>query len=180
VAEIKFEIKEAVGALSQSFTLLTILVILSIYLTGCGTKNKMDFYKDTVSTDLSQEKIGAVSIGSDESEVKDEFGKPDSTNKDTDSTYLIYGEKLEFKIVNGVVERYLFTNNKYKTVKIIYKGSSKEEVIEAYGDNYYERTDSGAEVIGYFDKTNKLNIEFTINEEVVGILISNIRNEIKK
>lgn len=140
----------------------------------------MDFYKDTVSTDLSQEKIGAVSIGSYESEVKDEFGKPDSTNKDTDSTYLIYGEKLEFKIVNGVVERYLFTNNKYKTVKNIYKGSLKEEVIEAYGDNYYERTDTGAEVIGYFDKTNKLNIEFTINEEVVGILISNIRNEIKK
>jgi predicted small lipoprotein YifL len=166
--------------IKKRLVLFLLLVIAVVQLTGCGTKNKMDFYDGTKSTDLSQEKIGAVSVGSDESKVREEFGEPDSINRDKNSTHLIYGEKLEFKVTNGVVERYLISNNQYKTEKNIYRGSSKEDVVRAYGDHNYKRTDTGAEVIGYFDKTNKLNIEFTIDEQVVGILVSDISKEIKE
>lgn len=157
------------------------LLLFSLFLSGCGTKNKMDFYKETESTDLSNEAIETVSIGSNEKEVLSEFGEPDflEEEKESKSTHLIYGKDLEFKIVEGIVERYLIINKKYQTEKRINTGSSKEDVIDAYGDNYYERTDTGADVIGYFDKNNKINIEFSLDSNVVGILVSDISRDIK-
>ena len=49
-----------------------------------------------------------------------------------------------------------------------------EDVIQAYGGNYYEREDSGARIIGYFDKTQKVNMEFSFNETIEGIIVSKI------
>ncbi|MGR9522437.1 hypothetical protein ACSS31_01230 [Priestia megaterium] len=62
--------------------------------------------------------------------------------------------------------------------KGIHTGDSKKDVIRAYGENYYERKDTGATIIGYFDKTHKLNIEFSLddNSKVGGILVQKINN----
>lgn len=172
--------------IKYKYTIFLSLLLFALILSGCGTKNKMDFYDKTPSIDLSKEKIGTVSIGSKEIEVKNEFGEPDFIEniKDPNSTHLIYGKDkknsdLKFKIVEGIVDRYLLSSKEYETEKKISSGSSKEDVIEAYGDNYYERTDTGADVIGYFDKTNKINIEFTFNKNVVGILISDVNKDTK-
>ncbi|MFB1049432.1 hypothetical protein [Paraliobacillus sp. JSM ZJ581] len=162
-------------------TFIISFLLFYLYLSGCGTKNKIDFYKETENTDLSKEAIETVSIGSKEKEVISAFEKPDLTkkSKNTKSTYLIYGNALEFKIVEGIVERYSFTNRKYQTDKGIYIGSSKEDVIEAYGDSYYETTDTGANIIGYFDKSNQINIEFSLDSDVIGILVTGINRDIK-
>lgn len=158
------------------------LLFFTTILSGC-TQNKMDYYNETPSTDLSKEKVGTISIGSKEQNVLNEFGEPDFTEKiqRPQSTYLVYGKNrnnydLDFRIVGGRVVRYFISSKKYKTEKKISIDSSKEDVIQAYGDNYYERTDTGSDVIGYFDKKNKINIEFSFDKfnKVIGIIVSKV------
>lgn len=171
-----------------TFLLFFVLILCTVALSGCST-NKMDLYNKTQGIDLSKEKIDTISLGSKENEVKSKFGKPDSIKEDkgTNSTYLTYKDKengfLQFKIVKGIVEQYLLSGKEYKTEKDISKASTREDVIKAYGKHYYERTDSGVNgnVLGYFDKRNKTNIEFSSdeNKKIVGILIENISEQTK-
>ena len=78
--------------------------------------------------------------------------------------------------MNGEVKRYFITSGKYSTGKGISEGSSKKDVIKAYGENFYERTDSGATIMGYFDKENKINIELGMsNDKVDGIIVAEIK-----
>ena len=78
--------------------------------------------------------------------------------------------------VNGEVKGYFISSGKYCTSKGVSKESSKKDVIKAYGENIYERTDSGASIIGYFDKENKINIEFGMsNDRVEGIIVAEIK-----
>ncbi|WP_407406235.1 hypothetical protein, partial [Peribacillus sp.] len=142
---------------------LSILLLSIIVLCGCGTTNKMDFYENTDSTSLSEE-VNTISLNSTEDKIKEVLGEPDFVEEveKSKSTYLIYGKDrdnsdIEFQIVNGQVASYFFSNNTYKTSKKITKGSSKEDVIQEYGENYYERDDSGAKIMGYFDKNQKVN-----------------------
>ncbi|MFJ7848624.1 hypothetical protein ACIQZM_00710 [Peribacillus sp. NPDC097206] len=159
---------------------LSILLLSIIVLSGCGTTNKMDFYENTDSTSLSEE-VNTISLNSTEDKIKEVLGEPDFVEEveKSKSTYLIYGKDrdnsdIEFQIVNGQVASYFFSNNTYKTSKKITKGSSKEDVIQEYGENYYERDDSGAKIMGYFDKNQKVNMEFSFNETIEGIIISKI------
>ncbi|MFJ7677125.1 hypothetical protein ACIQXQ_03660 [Peribacillus sp. NPDC097198] len=159
---------------------LSILLLSIIVLSGCGTTNKMDFYENTDSTSLSEE-VNTISLNSTEDKIKEILGEPDFVEEveKSKSTYLIYGKDrdnsdIEFQIVNGQVASYFFSNNTYKTSKKITKGSSKEDVIQEYGENYYERDDSGAKIMGYFDKNQKVNMEFSFNETIEGIIISKI------
>lgn len=159
---------------------LSILLLSIIVLSGCGTTNKMDFYENTDSTSLSEE-VNTISLNSTEDKIKEILGEPDFVEEveKSKSTYLIYGKDrdnsdIEFQIVNGQVASYFFSSNTYKTSKKITKGSSKEDVIQEYGENYYERDDSGAKIMGYFDKNQKVNMEFSFNETIEGIIISKI------
>ena len=162
--------------------LLLILLVSITILGGCGTTDKMDFYDNTENTSLS-EKVNTISLNSKEDVVREALGEPDfvEETEKPKSTYLIYGKDkenrdIEFQLVAGKVNRYFFSSNTYKTTKGIMKGNSKEDVLQAYGESYYERNDSGAKVIGYFDKTKKVNIEFSFNdsEVVEGIMVSEI------
>lgn len=63
---------------------------------------------------------------------------------------------------------------KYITQKGIKLGSSKKEVIDVYGENYYEREDTGEEIIGYFDKTKKVNIEFAFRDDLDLVMVYKI------
>lgn len=158
------------------------LFLLAIILAGCdpSTKDKMEFYSQTKTTDLSKENIRSISIHSSEKKVAEEFGKPDSIEniEMPKSSYYLYGKiNVEFRVVNGKVTRYLLSSKKYSTSKGITVGSRKEDVIKAYGDHFYERNDTCAAIVGYFDKANKINIEFGLNHgQVAGIAVSELKS----
>lgn len=163
--------------------IISFLVSMTV-LTGCGSKDKMDFYEDTLSTSLSEE-VGDVALHSKKKQIIENLGTPDFVEKEktSKSTYYKYGDTesdtdLEIQIVKGQVNRYSFSSDAYQTAKGITKGVSKNEVIREYGDRYYEREDSGSTIIGYFDKTKKVNIEFTLNdkERVKGIMVTEIES----
>lgn len=150
-----------------------------VLLAGCGSVDKTDFFEQTSSTKLTEE-INAITIGSSESDVIKLFGEPDYTEETKDGTYLKYGNQeyknVEFQIVNGIVERYFFSDKQYKSQKVAI-GSSKHAVITEYGEDYYARDDSSAEVVGYFDKEKGINIEFALDESrVIGIEVSKGNN----
>lgn len=146
---------------------------------------KEKYYSSTKSTNLELENVKSVSIGSSKYDVASFLKKPkfiEVTEKPPYTTY-IYGEStekydVEFKIVDNKVSRYDFISSKYGTEKGIHTGDSKKDVIMAYGENYYEREDTGATIIGYFDKTHKLNIEFSLDDKdkVGGVLVQKLNN----
>lgn len=147
---------------------------------------KEKYYSSTKSTNLELENVKSVSIGSSKYDVASFLKKKpkfiEVTEQPPYTTY-IYGKStekydVEFKIVDNKVSRYDFISSKYGTEKGIHTGDSKKDVIMAYGENYYEREDTGATIIGYFDKTHKLNIEFSLDDKdkVGGILVQKINN----
>src|SRR5690606_39379931 len=100
----------------------------------------------------------------------------EETNEPNDS-YLSLGSSkkninLEVKIVDGKVVRYVLPTAKNETEKNVSLENSKEEIIQHYGQNFYSRTDTGTEVIGYFDKEQKINLEFSFEDSLKGILVT--------
>ncbi|WP_209368727.1 hypothetical protein [Priestia megaterium] len=167
---------------------LIIFPFVLLLLASCDPSSppKEKYYSSTKSTNLQLENVKSVSIGSSKYDVAIGLKKKpkfiEVTEKPPYTTY-IYGEStekydVEFKIVDNKVSRYDFISSKYGTEKGIHTGDSKKDVIRAYGENYYEREDTGATIIGYFDKTHKLNIEFSLddNSKVGGILFQKINN----
>ncbi|MED4074150.1 hypothetical protein [Priestia endophytica] len=161
-------------------TLLILLSLLIIVLAGCGTVDKMKFYEETKSTDLSEE-IDGISLGVSEDKVKELLGKPSFTEKSEDKkfTNLIYGQskkspEIELQVSKGKISRYFFSSEKYSSTQGITVGDSKEDVIKKYGENYYQRDETGSKIIGYFDKNKKVNIEFSLEDAVEGIMVSKI------
>ncbi|WP_456363620.1 hypothetical protein [Priestia aryabhattai] len=161
------------------------LSIVLLITAGCDPSStpKDDYYTTTKSTDLSQENIKQIHIGSNKYNVTKVFGKPTSIEvvSQPKSEYYAYGESkdnsgIEFKLINNKVASYLLYSNKYKTTKGVAVGSSKKDVLRSYGENYYKRNDTGEKVFGYFDKTNNINIEFDIRDnEVIGIHLSRFK-----
>lgn len=158
------------------------LFLFVFFIGGCdpSSKNRMEFYDRTASIELSDENIKSISIHSSKNKVIEMFGKPDFVDpvEQPKSSYYIYGKDetnhdVEFRLVSGEVKSYFIASGKYTTSKGISKGSNKKDVMKAYGDHFYERTDTGANIIGYFDKVHKMNIEFGIsNNQVAGIIVS--------
>ncbi|MNW47013.1 hypothetical protein D3C74_243320 [compost metagenome] len=155
-------------------SLLVGSLIIVLFTKGCS-QNRMDFYENTFSTDLSKENVGTISIGSNKSDIISKFGEPNSIKESQvpDTFYLRYGEddNLTFKLVDGVVREYFFSDKELKTEKNISIGSTKEEVIKQYGENYYLRTDTGEKnnVLGYFDKEKNIVLEFIFDKDVIVI-----------
>ncbi|QVY63457.1 hypothetical protein [Cytobacillus gottheilii] len=161
--------------------ILTLIMIL--ILIGCEplAKETMDFYENTGSIDLSSEDINSISINSSEKDVINNFGKPNEVEEidNPKSKYLSY-DGVEFGFVDDKVIRLFIKrtheNSKiYETYKEIKIGDKKEKVMKEYGDQYYERVESGIDTVGYFDKDNRINIEFGINEDkVIAVIIQQI------
>lgn len=61
-----------------------------------------------------------------------------------------------------------------KTGKGLKIGDSISEVIQKYGENYYEYTVQGVQTIGYIDHRNRLKIDFWyVDGKVITIILSN-------
>lgn len=157
-----------------------LIIGLLVWISGCGTTDKMEYYDKTASTNLS-ENINTISVDTPAKVVGETLGNPISVESNNQSSEWKYGEDkkhfdLEFRIMNGKVNRYFFASNNYTTTKGITIGSSKEDVIQKYGKNYYEREDTGAKIIGYFDKIKKVNIEFAFDKTLIIIMVSKIKD----
>ncbi|MBU3570213.1 hypothetical protein IUJ58_03735 [Priestia aryabhattai] len=162
------------------------LILLLVASCDPSSAPKEKYYSSTKTTNLELENVKSVSIGSSKYDVASCLKKKpkfiETTEQPPYTTY-IYGKStekydVEFKIVDNKVSRYDFISSKYSTGKGIHTGDSKKDVIRAYGENYYEREDTGATIIGYFDKNHKLNIEFSLDDKdkVGGIMVQKINN----
>ncbi|MBM7553947.1 hypothetical protein [Thalassobacillus pellis] len=159
-------------------TIITFLILM-----GCEplAKETMDFYESTESIDLSDENINSISINSYENDVINTFGKPTEVEeiRDPKSKYLSY-DGVEFgfadaKVIRLFIRRTDENSKIYETAKGIKIGDTKDQVIKEYGENYYERVESGLDTLGYFDKDNLINIEFGFNEnKVIAVIIKKI------
>ncbi|SDM68040.1 hypothetical protein [Sediminibacillus halophilus] len=156
------------------------LVSCTILIGGCGSKERMDFYEETKSTDLSEVTINTLTLNAKDTQVKEALGELDFTEtvEEPPSTYYIYGEDekfydLDIRLVDGKAKRYFLAKNIDSDLGDLI-GRSEQAVLQAFGDDYYERVDTGTDVIGYFDKPNQINIEFIVNETVTGIILSEI------
>ncbi|MFV5316744.1 hypothetical protein [Priestia megaterium] len=167
---------------------LFIFPLILLLLASCDPSStpKEKYYSSTKATNLELENVQSVSIGSSKYDVASCLRKKpkfiEVTEQPPYTTY-IYGKStetydVEFKIVDNKVSSYDLLSSKYGTEKGIHTSDSKKDVIRAYGENYYEREDTGATIIGYFDKNHKLNIEFSLDDkdEVGGILVQKINN----
>ncbi|MDW0118564.1 hypothetical protein QTL97_16680 [Sporosarcina thermotolerans] len=152
---------------------LVFSLFMLLLLMGCDpfAKSKTEFYDSTKSTNLSEESVNSVALNSTANDVTGAFGKPIEVNivANPKSKYLVY-EGIEFGIIEDKVISYYFNNN-YQTTLGIKTGDTKENVIQAYGENFYERVESGLDTIGYFDKENMINLEIGFKENKIVLLM---------
>lgn len=155
------------------FGTLIFSLFMLLFLMGCDpfAESKKEFYNSTESINLSEENVNSITLNSTENDVIGAFGKPVAVSKVTNpkSKYLTY-DGIEFGIIEDKVNRFYF-NNKYRTAKGITVGDTKEDVIQAYGENFYERVESGLDTIGYFDKENMINLEIGFKENKIALVI---------
>ncbi|SDK36088.1 hypothetical protein [Sediminibacillus albus] len=161
--------------------IILIFFICAFLLSGCDSKNKMDYYDDTKSTDLSQARIHTITINATEQQVRKEFGEPDFIEEveNPEATYYIYGNdkedySLDVMLTDGKVKRFFIGKDVFNSEIATLIGKSKEEIVKLLGNDYYERNDTGSVVIGYFDKSHQKNIELIMDETVTGIIVSEI------
>ncbi|WP_175989190.1 DUF4309 domain-containing protein [Bacillus sp. Marseille-Q1617] len=159
--------------MAVGFVIISAFILMTGY--ELGANDKYDFYSNVESTDLSGEMVNSISLSSKKEDVLKRFGLPEKTHQISKpkTTFLVYKD-IQFGLKNNEVFRYFFSDN-HSTSERITAGDPSEKVIETYGSNYYERTDTGAEIIGYFDKQHHINIEFSFYEnKVIGTIIEKI------
>lgn len=154
-------------------------IMLGIFILAAGFEMNVNdqekLYENLKSTDLSGENINSVSLSSKEETVFEHFGEPKKIHEISSpkTEYIIYND-IEFGLKNNKVFRYFFTGN-HRTSKGIGMGDSSNQVIETYGEDYYVRTDTGADIIGYIDKQHGVSIEFSFHEyELTGVILKKI------
>jgi hypothetical protein len=155
-------------------TIGMVLIVLLILLTGYGQDlfNRERFYETIEHTDLSLENVKRVSLDTAEETVITKLKAPYEVNEipETHTKYLVYDD-VEIGIKDKKVFRYFFRGD-YRTTKGIRAGDEAEKIIDAYGPHYYERMDTGTDIIGYFDKQHNINIEFSfVDKKLIGTII---------
>ncbi|MCB2358116.1 hypothetical protein [Clostridium estertheticum] len=176
-----------VGLMRQKFRIKKIfkIIIIVLLLISCIIFGAYEYFQRSSSfrfaktTTLSQEGIDGIKMY--ESIDSKNFIKKHGTNlKRIDNTVFDYyklsdGLKIatnkQRQIIRVVINTE--TNSNIKTSKGIRLGSSIDDVIIAYGTNYYKRTEEqipSSPVIGYVDHQRKVTIEFwNVKNKVVEI-----------
>lgn len=133
----------------------------------------------TQTTTLSQENIDGLQVyeGIDSKEFAQKYG---TSLKKIDNALFDYYELSDGLKIATNKQRQIIrvvinseTNSNIKTSKGIGVGSSVDDVINAYGTNYYKRTEEQmpwSPVVGYVDHERKVTIEFwNVENKVVEI-----------
>lgn len=160
---------------------LLVIVILAASLAAAGCdvlqKDAYDYMSEVRSTELQDESTNGVSLRDNSESVEKNLGKPKRIEKSDSVTHLSYGnDGLSITLDDDIVVEYQINSKVYQTVKGIKVGSSKEEVIQQYGSNYYTNKENKSyKRIGYFDKESNRHIEFFLkNNQVIYITVVDI------
>jgi hypothetical protein len=116
--------------------------------------------------------MNSVSLSSHEEAVIKSFGVPENVHEISSpkTKYLVYKDmKSVWKLMRFSV---ISSQGTIVPPKESLKGDSRVKVMKTYGPNYYERTDTSSDIIGYLDKQQGINIEFSFHRNnLVGIIL---------
>lgn len=148
------------------------LGVIAYRLLGPFIEGRSYYYSHTDFTDLSNESIGKMRLydNIDEEVFRKEYGEP---IKKIDNAYYDYyswqngvetASIIEGKEKGKIVRLMIGENKELKVAKGIGLGSMKQDIINTYGSNYYERTEQGTAIIGYVDHELHVTLEFWLGE----------------
>ncbi|MFV8829816.1 hypothetical protein [Alkalihalobacterium sp. APHAB7] len=163
--------------------IMCIFTFMQLLLTGCSSETMEDVMREVKSTNLSNENIDDIRMGMSiiDASFANSYGDfeqhPANEHYASQRNYDQYWNKDIIMSVDretkeilqvGILE----TNNRSSSELGIKRGSSIEEVIATYGENYftYEDREQTIYIIGYVDTQNNLELSFRhFNGEVKGI-----------
>jgi hypothetical protein len=164
-----------------SVIVLSLIVVVS--LAGCVTEEEA--MREAASTDLSTEHIDGIKPGMimTDADFIREYGhfEPDPANdyyaprRDYDQYWnedSMIGVSVDRSTMEVLSIVFLEDNNHSSTSKGITLGTPIDEVIAAYGEDYYTYTDREQTiyVIGYVDHENNFSIGFVhLNDKIVSV-----------
>ena len=165
------------------FTLVKniVLYLFLWLLVACSATNTVEM-DGVASVNLTNLAVNNISIRANEEDILKVFGEPDHIEQieNPKSFIYIYGRNkdeydLDVRTVNGKVSRFFIASNMYELNNDITVGDSLENVMKSFGEDYYRRTDTGSQIVGYIDKENGINIEFGIvDNKIKGIIVKKI------
>ena len=160
------------------FLFATLLIIFCV--SGCETENREKAMKEVKSTDLSNENIDEIKLGTFlekndrfEPHPHNEYYAPRGNHDQYWNEQIILsvakenGEILSISTLEG--------NNTDSSEKGIKVGASIDDVIKTYGEEYYTYTDQVQTIyeIGYVDHQNNYKLSFFhFNNKVISINLS--------
>ena len=110
-------------------------------------RNKRDTAKSNMPSDLG---LGGICIGYDKAEVYQLMGKENEiTNPDRSSNLRYQYPDMEVVITNGVVSAVVSKNSSVQTKRGIHQGSNIQDVLRAYGNDYFESNYDGMTLVEY-------------------------------
>lgn len=151
------------------FKILTIMFLL-ISCVICGAylySQRSSSFIFTKTTVLTEENIGGLRLY-EKLDSKEFIARYGTNLQKTDNALFDYYKLSDGLEIATNKDRQIIriikntdSDNNIKTSKGITLESSVDEIIEAYGENYYKRSsDFGVPVIGYVDKKENITIEF--------------------
>ena len=148
-----------------------------LVLVACSSKAQvtpLSFVDTVASTDLGQEKGGAVALGVTEKSLVERQGKPERTLNQGNIDFLMMYTDYQYTSRNNKIIGYSLGLHA-KTIKEVSVGDSLSDVIRKYGDSYYKREQGSSSFYGYIDKANNWVLEFSIkNDQVTAIIMSEL------
>lgn len=176
-----------VGFIKKKLTIKSVfkIIIIMLLLISCTIFGAYEYFQRsssfmfTKTTALSQENINGIQMY-ESIDSKDFIQKYGTNLERIDNALFDYyklsdGLKIATNKQNQIIRVVINseTNSNMTTSKGIGLGSSVDDVINAYGTNYYKRTEEQmpwSPVIGYVDHERKVTIEFwNANNKVVEI-----------
>lgn len=125
----------------------------------------------TNSTNLGNENVDGLSVNDDfySKKLSEKYGEKTEQSRDVENyDYFKLSNGIEVAVNNkGKITRFIVTDSNLKTAKGIKIGDEKKAIVQAYGDNYYFRTEQGSDIIGYVDKKGKISLEFWLYDNKV-------------
>lgn len=125
----------------------------------------------TSSTNLGKENVDGVSLNDDfySEKISEKYGKITEQSRDVENyDYFELTNGIEVAVnKKGEITRFIVTDSNLETAKGIKIGNTKNDILKAYKENYYFRTEQGADIIGYVDKKRKISIEFWLFDDKV-------------
>lgn len=167
--------------LLKSIVTIGVVVLIAFFLYKNLPSESFQQFK-TKSIDLSGERVGNYKLSDslNSGDIRsNQFGRAAS---DGNMQYTYDSEKEDFnhiKLSDGIVAvseeeagidtilGYMVYHKDFETEKGIKIGDSREDVVQAYGQNYYTMKMSEKDFIGYVDKDNGLTIRFHLKDDLV-------------